>query len=456
MKDTVTLKELVAIALRRGKLILLLGLVFAVLLGVVHAAQLAVSVSSEENSPEKIEERYQRALETYEIDKKALEEQLDAAQHQLKSQEDYNAESLLMKIDPYDKSVTTINFAITDIDEDAFQQVFRLESTPIDYIISKIQSQYIVLWNSLDLEKALSPTSHTGMEDKYLQEVITLEPIDGGCFELTAWGLSKTESQSLAKAAYNCLVELQSVVSEGSYLHSFAVLSNVTKSQVDAELGATQQTNLENIKTYSSNIERLTQKLADLQEPEREEQYVLSNLIKSVIKYTILGLAMGIVIGFAWVLSSYIFRNRMETSRDLEQGISVPFLGACSKPGDFWNRWADKVLGERVWTDEAQALAYITANAKAHLPQSGDVLLTSTLPFNQMDVEPIMKAIEMPSRAISFVGNACRAPEVLEALHKTSCVILVEKIGISRKDTIQELASLVKNLDKTLVGFIIV
>lgn len=129
MKDTVTLKELAAIAIRRGRLAMILALSCALLLGSWRAHRLIRTATSADNSPEKIEERYQEALESYEESKEDLEKQLSRAEAQLESQREYNDKSLLMEIDSHNKAVTTINLAITDVDEGAFQQVFRLENT---------------------------------------------------------------------------------------------------------------------------------------------------------------------------------------------------------------------------------------------------------------------------------------------------------------------------------------
>lgn len=456
MKDTVTLKELAAIILRRGKLAVILALAAALLLGGWRAASLTVKSRSDKYSPEKIEERYQEAMESYEENKADLEEQLSRAQAQLESQREYNDNSILMEIDPHNKAVTTINLAVTDVDEGAFQQVFRLESTPIDFIITKIQNQYIVLWNSLDLQDSLSYTPRAGMEDKYLREIVTLKKEDGGCLALTVAGTSEEETRRLADAAYDCLRDLQVLISKGSYLHGFAELSDVTKISVDDSLESTQTSNLEKITTYTDNIDKLTEKLENLKKPEREHGDSPAEIAMSAVKYAVLGAALGLVLALVWDLLSYLFRNRAETSRQLEQGLSVPFLGSVSKRGGVWNRMADWVLDERLWKDEDQALAYISSSAGTLLPPSADVLLASTLPLEEADVQAVVKALEGQGRTVRFVGGAGRSPKTAEALNACGCVVLAERPGDTRWDDVTELAALARSLDKPVGGFVTV
>lgn len=456
MKDTVTLKELAAIVVRRGRLIVILTLIFALLLGCRQAYSQISKSRSEENSPEKIEERYQKALEAYGKNKEDLEKKLSKAKRQLESQRTYNAESLLLEIDPYNKAVTTVNFSLTDVDEDAFNQVFRLESTPVDFIISKIQSQYVILWNSLDLRTALKGGTYGSIQDKYLREVVTLSRMDGGGLTLKAYAASEAESRRLADAAYACLLESRSVISEGSYRHDFTILSNVTKILIDQDLESTQQSALDKIETYENDIESLTKQLEDLKEPERETGTSVSAMVKSTVKFAVLGAAVGLVMGVTLIMASYIFRNRAETSRQLEEGLSVPFLGSIARPAGLWNRLADRILGERCWPDEDQALAYISASAGALLPESGGVLVVSSLPLAEESVRPVIKALENRGRTVRFVGAAGRSPETAEALRACGCAVLAERTGSTHWNDVTELAALAKSLDKPLSGFVTV
>lgn len=456
MKDTVTLKELAAIAVRRGRLAIILALIFALLLGGWRAHGLIAKAKSEENSPEKIEERYQEAMESYAASKEDLEEQLAKAETQLESQREYNSKSFLMEIDPHNKAVTTINLAITDVAEGAFQQVFRLEDTPIDFIISKIQSQYVILWNSLDLQSSLSYSPRPGMEDKYLREIVTLSKSDGGCLTLAASGVSEEETRKLAEAAYDCLLGLQTRISEGSYRHGFAQLSDVTKISVDDRLEETQTANLEKITTYTESIADLNEQLANLEEPEKDTGDTPLEIVLSAVKYAVLGAAVGILLTLVWALASYLFRNRAETSRQLEEGLSIAFLGSVAKPGSLWNRLADWIVGERLWPDEGQALDYISASAKAFLPASGTVLLASTLPLEKESVQGVMKALEDQGRTVRFVGGAGRSPETAAAVKECGCVVLAERSGVTRWDDAAGLTALAKSLDKPVSGFVTV
>lgn len=456
MRDTVTLKELAAIVVRRGRLTIILALICALALGGKAAYTQFEQSRDEENSPEKIEERYLKALEEYEKEQDNLREQISRTEEQLESQKTYNAHTLLLDIDFHNKAVTTINLAITDVDEGAFQQVFRLENTPIDFIISKIQSQYMILWNSLDLQSALDDVPYEDLDDKYLREVVTLSRMDGGGLTLVAVAASEMASKQLADAAYQCLLESQPIIAGGSYGHTFTLLSEVTKVLIDSNLESTQQSCFDKIENYEANIENLTKQLEELKKPERETEISISVMAKSVVKYAVLGIAAGLLLGLTYSMISYIFRNRAETSRQISQTFSLTFLGSVVKPSDLWNQLANKILDERLWPDAGQALSFISANAKVMLPESGVVLLASTLPLTEEGVQAVIQALSTETRTVLFVGAANHNPETADALCSCSCVVLAERAGNTKWEDIEELIALAKNLRKPVNGFVMV
>ena len=109
MKDSVTLKELAAIAVRRGKQILLFAFVFALLLAGLQAIRLFSSSRDADNGVDQLDVQYQEKLAAYTQQKLDLEHQLRQLQQKMESQQEYSEKSLLMKIDPYNKAVTTVN-----------------------------------------------------------------------------------------------------------------------------------------------------------------------------------------------------------------------------------------------------------------------------------------------------------------------------------------------------------
>ena len=118
-EETISLQELLAAMIRAWKGILVTMLVFALLLGGYQAYRQVSLARDPENSPEKIEERYQTALEEYETETDRLQRTLGEQKALLPSKEEYLEKGLLFQIDPYDEYVTNIIFTFSDIKDES-------------------------------------------------------------------------------------------------------------------------------------------------------------------------------------------------------------------------------------------------------------------------------------------------------------------------------------------------
>ena len=172
IEDTINLTDLLAAIIRKYKGICVSLLAFALLLGGYQAYKQISLARDPKNSPEKIEERYQAALEAYETEKENLQKTLKNQEKSLASKEEYLEKSILIQIDPYDKYVANIVFTFSDIDESA--QLFRYPNTAADYLPRKIRSQYMELWKSMDVPRDIGIARYADVEWKYLSEVVSV------------------------------------------------------------------------------------------------------------------------------------------------------------------------------------------------------------------------------------------------------------------------------------------
>ena len=95
-EQVIFLKDLLFAVLYQWKKILLAALAFAVLLGGYAAAKNVGNVPSEQ-----AEQQYQKDLEQYQIEKAALEQNIERTEQKIRAQQEYMENSLLMQLDPY-------------------------------------------------------------------------------------------------------------------------------------------------------------------------------------------------------------------------------------------------------------------------------------------------------------------------------------------------------------------
>ena len=178
MKEPISLKEILAVLVKRGCGIVLTAVVLAAALGGYQVKKQIDLSRLPENSPEQIEEEYQSALKDHEEQKLSLEEELESAERSLESQREYMDNSLLIKLDPYHviKHVAVLSIemqeytdgvTLTDQSEDRYARM-----------LSQIQNYYKTNWNVADLHRELNTYGITGLEEKYLRERIYVEYTD--------------------------------------------------------------------------------------------------------------------------------------------------------------------------------------------------------------------------------------------------------------------------------------
>lgn len=457
MEESVTLAELLAAVIREWKKVVVTALVFALLLGGFQTYRQISQSKAPENAPEAIETRYQDAMKAYDIQRENLEISLQDKQNELESEQEYIDNSLLMKLDPYNEYVTYIQLAISDLDESAFQQVFRLQDTPIDYLISKIQNQYLAVWNILDLADSLPLANGPKAESKYLQEVVTLECTEGSLLKITGYGTSAIESERLADAAYNCLLEHQEAVADGSYPHRFSVVNKTTKSIVNLPLRDSQKSHFTSVETLTTDIENLQKQLDALSEPKREAGFSVVEIVKSVIKYMILGLAAGVFLACFCIFVLVIFSSRTASSFQLERLLSAPYLGAGQVPGRM-GRLANRLVGERTWQDSEQAVSYVTEQVKSLLPAGSKILILTTLPENRAGkgisaLQPAMTAAGYPVHA---VYDAAHNPKAAEEILQYEQILLAETVKYSSLIDVKSVQDQIRLYKRELAGFVMV
>lgn len=454
MKDTVTLKELLAIAVRRGKLILILAVVFALLLGAVQGIRQVQNARSEDYSPETLEEQYQEALDAYNEERESLEESIQQKQDQLDSQEEYNDESLLMTLNPLNLYTSTVNLVVDHVVFPPMEQTILAEST-LDFQTAKIQSQYQLYWDSVDLQTALEDQPYPDAKDTYLRELVSLKILDGGVLSVSAYGDSEADARALADAAVNCLLDGQQVIAQSACAHSFTTLSRVTKDVISTDIESRQETNLSNVESYSEELEDLQTQLEELKEPVKGSAPTVLSIAKSAIRWAVLGAVLGVILGMAWALVTYLFRNRAESTRQLAVGLEVPMLGQLFRKQDFWNVWADRILGERRWESPEEAQAYFRECAKAALGENRKVAVLSTLPLAEdSGMQDAVQTLKELGCQVCLVCDAGHSAQVVREIQESDAVILAERCGVSRWDEMGDCMALAQRLNTPVAGFV--
>lgn len=457
MEESITLNEILAKIIRYWKQVCVVSVIIAVLLGGFQTYRMITLLNSPENTPEAIEARYQAALEAYELQKHNLETNLETQEEALAAKKEYTQDSILMSIDPYNEYVTSIVLAFTNISgEGAVQGASQYQQTGADYLVQTIRSQYVVLWQSMDLTKDLKIEQYEQVQEKYLSEVVSVTNLDGGLLSIRAVGNTANETEQLASAVYQYFVDHQTTIAQSSYAHNISLVSRSTKNLVDDTLVTKHQTLETEIQSLEDTIENLNTQLDGLIEPQKETGVSTSTIIKSALKYAVLGAALGIILACFWICCLCVFGSRISSSRQAEQLYQIPFLGSLKIPHNVMERFAASLANERVWRNKDQAIVYLSQQIKSRYQQSGEILVLSTLSSKQVkEVEALKAALTSGGYTLSVVLDATHNPDSVQAIRKSDAVILAESLDTTRMWEMKDLVSQINSAGKEPLGFVV-
>lgn len=454
MEETIRLHELFGVAIRAWKGIIATMLIFALLLGGYQAYRQVSLARDPENAPEEIEERYQDALKEYAAEQNKLQRTLKEQETLLASKEEYLEKSILFQVDPFDEYITNIIFTLSDIDEST--EPFRYANTAADYLAQKIRSQYIALWNSMDVPKDIGLTKYADLEWKYLSDVISVSTLEGELLCIQALGVSASDAEELASAVYRYFGAHKDEIAAASAQHTLTLMSRVTKNVIDEDL-ITKKENLETeIDDLIISIKDTKQAIEELEEPERETTYSSAAILKSVAKYVIIGAAAGLFAACLAVACKVVFTYTAMGSCHLERTSGAKFLGSLRISDSPGERLSNMVMGERSWKDMEQTAAYLTEQAKVSFPKDGKILLLSTLSEKRAGagMEKLAELLSKDGYTVLPVLDALHNPKAVETMRSCPAVVFVEMIGYSNIAAVRNCAAQVKDAGKKVLGFV--
>lgn len=453
MREPISLKEILAVVIKRGGAILLTALVLAAALGAYQLKNQLDLSKLPENSAQYIEEEYQSALTEFAKQKHSLEEEMKRTEQPLEKQKKYVDNSLLMKLDPY-HLIKNTNVLSIEIPEYAAQGDLSDQSEDrYVRVLNQIQNYYRTYWNAVDLSQELKSYGISDIEEQYLRELINVQ-ISDSMITITVSGENVKDVQSIADAVSQWFVQLSVSKIADVHPHEIFKLTNVTKTEISNDLLNHQQYHLQFQKELEAKAKEMENQLKNLNAPQKRAGYGKQEMLKNIMKWMIIGAIAGGVLSCGWILVLFMFRSRIESSRQMEQVLGVPFLGSAAKGGSIWKRLSDRILAERTWRDDIQAESYMAEAFRSATDAPEQAVILTTLAAKNLDLSVVEKAVGKVAGKVICVADAERNAETIKALQECKCVMLAERVGVSEIPKMQSLLEQAKRMEATVVGFV--
>lgn len=438
---TISLADLLAVLVRKGKKIILVGVLFAVLLGAFKGIILQSRLNDESHIAWDEVEYEQRVA--------ALEHSIEATQQKVKHQQDYIAQSLWMQVDPYNKYVAQYYFAISDVDEKSLDMEFSIEETPLDYLNEKIATQYQILWSALDLPAKLGLSQYENVEEKYVREMVSLQSPSSGVLSIAAIGNSEAEAEELVNAAYTLVKNMHDTVARNICAHTLGSFDFTLKKVIDNEMATAQSAHYAEIDLYNSSILEAKKELEELAKPD--------GLMVAVIKTMIIGGIVGVLLACVWYCCKVLLQGVLQSSVQGERVWKVHCIGSLSFNKGVFLPLANAISGERVWKDEKQALRYICETVKIRA-DGNQLLVVTTLKqkyYGDM-MQKLQSALAKNGIKAVCVDDSLHNAEAVAQLSKCDAVLFVEAVDQTKLTSVSKVLAFAEECSKPVIGFVTV
>lgn len=414
MTESITVKEFFAMLVRRARGILITALACAVLLGGWQMLRSTGGNSSDDTAAGQEQQAGELA---------SLKHQLEAAKSRMTSMEDYIRNAPLMNIDPYRVYTTTV---LIGIDSTEGISVLPMEDGTI---IS--DGMVCAEWlNGSDIQNLAKGSSFADIKSVYLQDLFTAKPLSGGVLGLNVYGNTWSEAEELADILYRALKGQFSDSGKGVPVIR-EILSLSTRCGYNEEVMTQQDEVYKALSDAEEKISTLTEKVQS-QELALPHSGRNTTPLMGGIKYAVLGFVMGAVLACVWILLRCIMSGRIETASQLTAAADAPYYGTVASQKRQTERWADALLGDTVWPDQAAAVAHMIGRIAACEKAAEGITILLSAEERTEALGTLVSGLKEESYPVSVVADAKANTEVFSRLKGEGIILLAERRGRSR------------------------
>ena len=429
----------------------------AVIIGLLAGGFTALKGIMFSDVTEEMEQRYQVTLTNYEARGEILKTDIERLWAAIDSQEEYNANSLLMDIDPMNEWMGTYNLYI----DSNFKINPELSYQDID-LTSRLVRAYRAYLSGGEMYEEILARTDLVSDVKYLPEVLTAVADDSGSsVVITCKGGTRETVEELLGLTSEMLAAKYEEVREAVGDHEIQVMTQSVYTTVDLELLKQQKENLLKVTEDIKKIQELDKDLTTWEEEgEPKAEFGTEHAIKQAVKMLILGGVVGFLLMCALYGARYLLGGKMNTCDDwLFMRISVVgYLPAQRRKRPLWriDRWIDRYIGGvRVEQDLDLQCTLAVSSMETFLREKQ---LPNAAIITDLEAPEILEklTVRKDGMEIKSAGSILRDPEAAGCLNGVSGVFFLGENGKTLQSDIQKEQILLESWGKDIYGAIVI
>lgn len=440
-EQMIYLKDLIFAALRSWRIVLIVAVALAVLLGGYRG----VSKLSGGADPAVLAE----AQAQYEAEKAVLEQRVESLQGSLVSRQAYFENSLLMQLDPYNHYE-----AVISLYADTGYQIQPGSSYQDPDKTNIVLSAYTAVLTGESCVQEIAQVLET--EPQYVAELLTVE-LDKTTGTMNAWFKCATQEQAaqVLDVMVRQLTGAYAQVEKAVVAHNPRLLNSTVKAHVDPKLAETQKAETTRLNELLTNLAEAETKSAALAAP-AAAKVSFGAVAKQAVIFAVLGFVAGAFITVCVIWVMHIAGTSAYSVRSVESRTGVKVIGcvAHTECPNKLDRWLYALEG-RSTAEATQQTALLATDIRCRVPDVKMLLVTGS--ESQEDRQALVQELQkqLPEAKVLDHGSILTSAQALETLAGADAVLLVEKCGSAAYGDITRERAVISDYNKQLIGCVL-
>lgn|GEM_PF-4109080 len=488
----ISLKALIVTLLSGWRKILLVGLIFAILLGGYHLNK--IWPGSDTAAEDKASQTKQ---DNNGLDQSSIEELIS---NNLSGKSTYLDNSILAKINPAAEGRAEVNIFVSteeleneetdntgsdgeqNVTSDVLTSGSALasdNSSDAPNVISSAQNGAQVMADRIlnaYLSYALQSADFSELAEKmdteplYLQELVSVDDIqnDIAGAKIIVRYTDPDGAKEILDTIISQLTAQKDNIADTNGSHTISFENETSSTVVDDELFSWMNNKIQDMNNLMNSQDTFStaassRSSSGLQQP---DQISKISALKGSVKYALIGFAAGIVLYLLLGMLIMVLMKKVLSGRELNQQYKLQKLSVMPAGEGKKKRGLDKAIAsardaERSADQTEECYRIAAANICYLAPDDAKVLLVGDLSPDQMQnvythLKSDFASVE-DKKAICLLDNGNRLddPKSLHLLNEADAVILVARKGISRYSSIDEIIRTVDAYGKEILGSIV-
>ena len=482
-ESEISLRDLLYHILRQWRVIFVSAIFFCIVLGGLKLVKGFNELKS--NDMTNNQEEYESELEEYTINKTHLQDQIKVLTQSIQKKGEYHDQSVLMNLNPDAVYQSTLTYIVNAMKDDALVENDKGIHPVINQRMNSVLGTYASLVQNGTILSDIGKKNDLNLSQNQLSELVYVQTdYQAKLLRVTIVGDTEKQVKDIADAIQDELQNVSSTIAVPAAYYQLELVSSYIGEDAGGliPVGTVPEDGTsENDVLYQTSIDLLqrnyVQGVADMQEQlftckdqlKKLEEPIApagtsrSLVLKESIKYALLGTVAGAFLMALFYAMQYMVSGKLMSCNYLNDNYGLMVMAEYHEPvGKRLNK-VDKLISRMSGiTEENQSLECVYSLAAANIAvqtknSASKILLSGNADTAAFDdaATALKEKLQVTGLEIVSAGNINSSVAAVQKLQDADKVVLIEQLGVSHLQDIKKELQMLRELEKDILGVIV-